>query len=518
MLPSRPDLLLATLSAVGVAGLLSVLARALRVSRRRGLPALPPGPRGIPLLGNLLDVSPVEPWLRFTEMGDKYGDITSLRILNRTLILVHSASAADALLSAPAFAPLTADRPAFPFAGALCGFDDALVLVPYGARVRRERKMMHRMFGTPAAVAQWRPAVQAEIARLLRALVRDPGRYVSEVGATTGGISMRIAYGHELRRGGDALFDALHVTATSFVDATMPGAWMVDVFPILRYWPSWLPGGGFHSAAAAIRQQVSDTVDLVFSHAKEKIANGSAQTSFLSTFFEEGGHTDYSLKWAAAVIHVGASDTTAAQLEGFFLAMSLYPECQAKAQAEIDEVVGRGRLPTMDDREQLPYTNALCKEVLRWFVSGPTGLPHTVKEEFVFSLPDGPPMLIPKGVAIIPNVWAMHYDSRLYENPMEFDPARYLGEAGRKVEEDPAGSISFGYGRRMCPGRFLADSTIFLACSALLSVFQIKAGGDSKPVKRQSSQSVSHPLPFECSITLRDIHSDGLIPLEEPSS
>ena len=57
----------------------------------------------------------------------------------------------------------------------------------------------------------------------------------------------------------------------------------------------------------------------------------------------------------------------------FFLAMTLYPEIQQKAQIEIDRVVGLGRLPTFDDWDNLPYVNALCKEVLRWHPVGPLG-------------------------------------------------------------------------------------------------------------------------------------------------
>ena len=61
------------------------------------------------------------------------------------------------------------------------------------------------------------------------------------------------------------------------------------------------------------------------------------------------------------------------ELEAFFLAMSLYPDVQAAAQKEIDTVVGSDRLPDISDRAQLPYVDALCKEVLRWHIAAPTG-------------------------------------------------------------------------------------------------------------------------------------------------
>ena len=58
-------------------------------------------------------------------------------------------------------------------------------------------------------------------------------------------------------------------------------------------------------------------------------------------------------------------------IHSFFLAMTLYPEAQRKAQAEIDAIIGRDRLPTFNDRDQLPYVNALCKEMLRWMPAAP---------------------------------------------------------------------------------------------------------------------------------------------------
>jgi hypothetical protein len=84
----------------------------------------------------------------------------------------------------------------------------------------------------------------------------------------------------------------------------------------------------------------------------------------------------------------------------FFLAMILYPEVQRKAQAEIDNVVGTRRLPSFDDRGNLPYVEAIVKEVLRWHPVAPMGLPHMTTDDIIFN-----GYLIPKGALIIPNIW-----------------------------------------------------------------------------------------------------------------
>lgn len=80
--------------------------------------------------------------------------------------------------------------------------------------------------------------------------------------------------------------------------------------------------------------------------------------------------------------------------------MTLYPDVQKKAQEEVDRVVGSGRLPTMEDRGNLPYIEAIVNEVLRWHPVAPMGLPHTSTEDDIC---EG--YLIPKGSMILANIW-----------------------------------------------------------------------------------------------------------------
>lgn len=86
----------------------------------------------------------------------------------------------------------------------------------------------------------------------------------------------------------------------------------------------------------------------------------------------------------------------------FFLAMVLHPQVQLKAREEIDHVVGDNRLPTVRDRENLPYVEAVLKEVFRFHPIAPMGLPHLVTEDDVY---EG--YLIPKGAIIVPNIWSV---------------------------------------------------------------------------------------------------------------
>jgi cytochrome P450 len=171
----------------------------------------------------------------------------------------------------------------------------------------------------------------------------------------------------------------------------------------------------------------------------------------------------------------------------WMLAMLAYPETQARAQAELDAVVGRARLPTFADYPLLPYTRAMVKEALRWKPTTPLGGPHRLTEDDWY---EG--MFIPKGTICIPNVWHMNRDPEIYgENAAHFDPARHLDASGDIAPGPPdtkdEGHVSYGFGRRQCPGRHAANNSLFIEIAVMLWAMKIER-------KRDAS---GQPLPLD---------------------
>lgn len=243
------------------------------------------------------------------------------------------------------------------------------------------------------------------------------------------------------------------------------------------------------------------------------MARDSQHVSFLSKLIDSGdakGEERFTNKLSAMSLYTAGADTTVSSLACFFLAMMIYPEVQKKAQAEIDQVIGTKRLPKIEDRANLPYIEAIVLEVLRWHPVAPMALPHCTTEDDTI---EG--YYIPKGSMVFANVWHFTHDPAVYSDPEKFKPERYFATKGREPEPDPH-MFSFGFGRRVCPGRILADNALFLNIAQSLAVFSINKATDAsgnviEPAVKFLPGVVSHPAPYETSIKPRSPEHEHLI-------
>ena len=159
----------------------------------------------------------------------------------------------------------------------------------------------------------------------------------------------------------------------------------------------------------------------------------------------------------------------------WLLAMLAYPDTQTRAQAELDAVVGRARLPTFADYPRLPYIRAMVKEVLRWRPVSPLAVYHRCTEDDWY---EG--MFIPKGTICIPNVWHMNRDPEVFgKNTEHFDPGRYLDSSGDIAPGTSDGHCSYGFGRRVCVARHMADNALFINIAVLLWATRIDRKKDA---------------------------------------
>ncbi|KAG1852552.1 cytochrome P450 [Suillus subluteus] len=472
--------------------------------------AYPPGPPGWPLIGNVLDVPHIKPWLTFTEWGKKYGDILHIEVLGQHIVVLNSLKIAIDMLDNKS--TIYSDRPILPVGGELIGWKNATPLLPYGDRLRRHRKNFHNVIGTRAAMGIYNQVEEVETRRFIKRVFKKPDQLEAHVRHTAGAVILRISHGYEVKENDDPFVDVADRALDQWSRVTAPGAFVADVVPFLLKAPEWFPGAGFKRVAREWHDTLEEMVSAPYKFVVDQMAAGIAPESFTSNLL--GGsplsaEDEHVVKWSAATLYAGASDTTVSTINSFFLAMTLFPDVQKKAQAEIDAVVGPDRLPSITDQDSLPYIGALAKEALRWHAVIPTGFPHCVSEDDIH---DG--YYIPKGSVVIPNIWFMLHDPEIYVNPWQFNPERFLVNDGKKPEIEPR-TICFGFGRRICPGIHLVEASVWLSIAMSLAVFDISKavenGIEIIPDVDQSSGTISHPKPFKCSIKPRSSKAVALI-------
>ncbi|KAJ3485033.1 hypothetical protein NLI96_g5228 [Meripilus lineatus] len=472
--------------------------------------SLPPGPKRLPLIGNVLDMPTSKEWLTFEQWGKQWGGVVSVVLMGQPLVILNSAKAAIDLLEKRS--AIYSDRPTVVMGGEIVGWNRTLVLTRYGDRFREFRRYMFRLMGGNAQVKDHHHLIHVETHRFLQRLLHTPEAVAAHIRKTAGSIILMMSHGYTVQEEEDPIVNLVDVATEQFSEATRPGAFLVDVLPVLRYVPSWFPGAGFQKIAVSWSKTANDMADIPHDFVKQQMRMGTDISNYTSRLLDTDKLTsdkEFNIKWSAASLYAGGADTTVSAIYSFFLAMTLYPEVQRKAQEEIDIVVGNDRLPTFEDRGNLPYVEALVKEVFRFKPVAPLGVPHRLMQDDEY---DG--YYLPKGTLLIANIWRMLKDPEVYKNPFDFDPTRFIASENKPSECDPR-DICFGFGRRVCPGLSLANASVYLSCVMTLAVYNVtKCVEDGKiiePVDESTDGTISHPKPFKCSIVPRSSKAEALI-------
>ncbi|KAJ7138219.1 cytochrome P450 [Mycena epipterygia] len=439
---------------------------------------LPPGPRKMPIVGNIFDLPLVCEWETYQDWSRQCNsDIIQLDLAGKFVIVLSSLEATEDLLEKRS--SIYSDRSPMPMLNDLMGWTFSLPIIPYGNAwsPRAHRRLFSQSFNVTAS-RNFRPEELAATHGLLRRLVHTPDAFRNHLRQMAGEIIISVAYGIDVLPINDPYTDVAE-QANAGVQAAIPGRFLVDSIPLLKYVPDWFPGAGFKQKAKEWKQVGQLLQELPFVEVKRQLET---------------------IKATAASMYLARSDTTVAALSTFVLAMLANPEAQRKAQMEIDMVIGEEQLPDFNDAQSLAYVSALVKEVLRWKPVTPMGIPHFLSVEDEYS-----GYRIPAGSVVVGNVWAILHNEEMYPDPGAFKP---------EDVRDP--QAAFGFGRRICPARHMAMESVWITIASILSVFDItNAVGDNgqiiEPSYAYSSELISTPLPFKCSITPRSLSAVALI-------
>lgn len=477
---------------------------------------LPPGPPGEPIIGHLRIVPTASPEYAFEKWSKQYGDVLYFNTLGQHVVVLNSVQAAVDLLDKRG--ANYSDRPRFTLFEVM-GWRNTLTFLRWGPRFQMHRKLIQSSFTKPRIV-QYQDLQMTETYRIIKSIMSNPGNWELLLRRYVTAIVLGIGFGVPVKSDDDPYIQIATDASYALGHGGAPAGTPVDFFPPLRYFPNWLARSKSLKFARDWNWAIRKIHDVPFAAAQKEMAEGIAQPSFIYTQleeraakFEKGEPCEMTLEdiqGAAGAVFAAGQDTTWSTAVVFVLNMILHPEIQKRAQAEIDAVVGPSRLPTFHDRSSLPYMDYIVHETLRWAPVSPMGVPHKSIEDDIYN-----GMFIPKGSVVYANARAMCHDENLYKDPDAFNPMRFAPVSeGGNGEPLPLGQ--FGFGRRICPGRHLADTTLWIMMTTMLATMCIgKAiGPDGKeimPVIAFTPGLTSHPESFPCVLRPRSRSAEELV-------
>ncbi|PCH43263.1 cytochrome P450 [Wolfiporia cocos MD-104 SS10] len=476
---------------------------------------LPPGPRPIPLLGNVHQLPSEYLEKKFAVWSSTYGDVIYARFFATHALILNSLKSAHDLLDKRS--SKYSGRPYSVMQRDLLGWEPFIVFLDYGNLWKKHRRWVHGALNDKASLQTWQSVQRREVAVLLSSLNSDPDAYREHLGRYSSALIMETVYGHTVTSSEDEYVHIMDMSMKLSTQGETMSASMVDFIPMLKYLPTWMPGADFKRKAQMARPIVRGALRRPYYMVKALLASGSAKPSIVTSLIEESirkgtlEEDETDIIFSGGALYGPGIDTTNSVMATFFLAMTLYPEILHKAQEEVDRVVGPDRLPDFSDRDSLPYIGCIVKETYRWIPPLPLGIPHllTGEDEYMG-------YKIPKGTTIIPNIWRMSHNEEMYPNPHIFRPERFTEMNPQTAEHADPFDYVFGFGRRICPGRQFADASVWLAIANIIAMMDISKKKDSTgkeiiPDVIYPSGFIVHVLPFPCTITPRSMKAEGVI-------
>ncbi|KAH9909512.1 putative cytochrome P450 [Xylariomycetidae sp. FL2044] len=443
-----------------------------RATRSANTPPLPPGPPALPIIGNVHQAPKSYRWRQYHDWGKQYGPIVYLNMMGQPLIILNTSKAAHDLLAKRG--STMSDRPRLVVAAELAHRGMNTLLMQYDDRFRLHQRLENVVLNGRAA-AMYAPFQELESRQLLLDLLRNAGgtgtechRYFERTTAST---ILTLFYGFRIRSVDDDTLQAASALNEEFSKSVQPGAHLIDIFPFLKILPKML--SPWKLRADPFFARLSNLH--VGNFQRGLVSSGWNFAKHLHQTVQDEG---ISMPTQELAIEFGtmldaALDGTIESLMWFVVACITQKDFVTKAWADLDNVVGRDRLPTLRDRPQLLYISAIVEEVLRWQPAGAAGVPHFTKTESRY---EG--YMIPARSIIIANHWGITREEAVFgPNIDSFVPERWLDEesiAKNELRDLPV--VGFGYGRRLCPGRHFARNVLWIGIAQLLWAFDMKPG------------------------------------------
>ncbi|KAM6388738.1 cytochrome P450 1A4-like [Pluvialis apricaria] len=464
------------LLAAAVFCLVFLLIQSLQQHVPKGLKS-PPGPRGYPLLGNVLELRK-DPHLALTRLSQKYGDVMEIRIGTRPVLVL---SGLETIKQA-----LVKQGEDFMGRPGLHTFQyisngQSLAFSPDSGEVwKARRKLAQNALKTfsiaPSPTSSSTCLLEEHVSKEADYLVTkflqlvgeeksfDPYRYVV---VSVANVICAICFGKRYDHNDQELLNIVNLS-NEFGDAAAAGN-PADFIPVLQYLPSRTMqlfkgiNRRFNLFVQKIVQEhytsfdkehIRDITDSLIEHCQENSVGEDARVPL----------SNEKIITIVNDLFGAGFDTVTTALSWSLMYVALYPDIQKKIQEELDQTIGQERRPRLSDRGVLPYTEAFILEMFRHSSFLPFTIPHSTTKATVLN-----GYYIPKDTCVFVNQWQVNHDKKLWKDPSAFNPERFLNAAGTEVSRTESDKVmTFGLGKRRCIGETIGRWEVFLFLTTML--------------------------------------------------
>ncbi|KAG2075789.1 cytochrome P450 [Suillus decipiens] len=482
---------------VAVVVLLVVLYKTSSLAGRKGI-LLPPGPPARWFWSNALPSVNIANAL--TDLVREYGPIVSFRQGSQVIIAIGNIEAATDIMEKEGGS--LADRPQSIAAGEMLSDGMRIILARSGDRFRRLRKAVHTHL-QPKAADTYQDIQRKHAMDFILHILNDPKNHQNHALRYDGtlryavSVIIRVTYGKSTPTANtDPEVVGVRRVAERVLSTIRPGAYLVDRVPLLRYLPGY--GKQLYEWHREELQLYRHQLMRVQSEMDRNIAGSSFAKTLLENTEEHRLSIDEMSHLAGTLFGAG-SETTAVGITSIIMAAACHPLAQAKVHEELDMVIGSDRAPTFQDSSSLPQLHAFLLEALRWRPIVRIGFPHRATKDIFWK-----GFCIPEGAIVYGCHWTLSRDPIVFPDPEIFNPQRWLDSEGRLKDNTNLKFITYGFGRRVCPGLHLANNSLYIALALLLWSFRIaQKPGASINTHAFSDTIISHAAPFEIDVIPR---------------
>uniref|UniRef100_A0A673FU46 Vitamin D 25-hydroxylase n=1 Tax=Sinocyclocheilus rhinocerous TaxID=307959 RepID=A0A673FU46_9TELE len=434
--------------------ILLVIRQLVKQRRPRGFP---PGPTPLPMIGNILSLK----CLAGEWINDEYCyfiiQIFSLDLGGISTVILNGYDAIKECLYHQS--EVFADRPSLPLFQKMTKMG-GLLNCKYGQSWIEHNKL--RMF----------EKISEECLFFLDAIDQHQGKPFNPKHLVTNAVSNitnLIIFGQRFTYDDSDFQHMIEIFSENVELAASGWAFLYNAFPWMEYEPF-----GKHQKLFRNANEVYDFLLQIIKRFSQDRVPQSPQ-HYIDAYLDkmEQSATDKAtsfsqdnLIFSVGELIIADTETTTNCLRWAMLYMALYPRIQEKVQMEIDCILN-GRPPALEDKQRMPYVEAVLHEVLRFCNVVPLGIFRTTSQDAVVR-----GYTIPKGTMVITNLYSVHFDEKYWSNPSIFCPERFLGYNGKFVWHEAF--LAFSIGKRHCLGEQLARLEMFLFFTTLLQRFHLQ--------------------------------------------